>query len=103
MFAAMEAVRMPTTGSVEVIDLIAPVDGVTTAFLASLYAAIGCQRGCLELATTWDLWLDETGMVEERAAMPTRLVPAGTRSGRLTRTCTAPAKISGACVTFSGH
>jgi hypothetical protein len=68
MLAAMKAMRIPTSGAVEVIDLAAPVDGDTTGFLASLYAAIGCQSvECLDLTTSWDLWLDETGMVDGRA------------------------------------
>jgi 3-oxoacyl-ACP reductase-like protein len=43
----MKAVRIPTTGSAEVIDLIAPVDGDATAFLASLYAATCGKSACL--------------------------------------------------------
>lgn len=56
-------------GPVDVIELARPDNGDTTAFLASLYAVIGCQSvECVELTTTWDMWLDETGMVNGRAA-----------------------------------
>lgn len=67
MLAAMKAVRIPTSGPIDVIELAAPEDDDTTAFLVSLYAAIGCQSvECVELTTTWDMWLDETGMVDGR-------------------------------------
>jgi hypothetical protein len=71
MLAAMKAVRIPTIGPVDVIELCAPDHDDTTTFLADLYAAIGCQSvECVELTTTWDMWLDETGMVDGRAANP---------------------------------
>jgi hypothetical protein len=68
MLAAMKAVRIPTTtGRVDVIELGVPENGDTTAFLTGLYAAIGCQSvEGIELSTTWDMWLDETGMVDGR-------------------------------------
>src|SRR5262249_53358897 len=97
MLAAMKAVRIPTTGSVDVIDLIAPVDGDATAFLASLYAAIGCQSGVP--GTRHDL-----GPLARRDwhGRGTRSYAHAPSAGwheirRLTRTCTAPAKISGVC------
>jgi len=69
MLAAMKAVRIPTLGPVEVIELAVPEDNDTMAFLAGLYAAIGCQSvECVELTTAWDMWLDENRMVNGSAA-----------------------------------
>jgi hypothetical protein len=67
MLAAMRAVRIPVSGPVAVIELAHRKHGDTRAFLDGLYAAIGCQSvECVELTTAWDLWLDETGMVNGR-------------------------------------
>lgn len=60
--------RVATIGPVEVVELAAPEDDDATAFLAGLYAAIGCRSvECVELTTTCDMWLDENGMVDGRA------------------------------------
>jgi Domain of unknown function (DUF3846) len=86
MPAAMKAVRIPTIGPVDVIELAAPDDDDTTAFLAGLYAAIGCQSvECVVLTTTWDMWLDETGMVDGRVVnhRATRLAQSCGLSGHL--------------------
>jgi hypothetical protein len=69
MLAAMKAVWIPVAGAVEVVELDTPDDGDATAFLVGLYAAIGCRSvECVELSTVWDMWVDETGMVDDRAA-----------------------------------
>lgn len=86
MLAAMKAVRIPASGPVVVLELAPAEDDDTTAFLAGLYAAIGCQSvECVELTTTWDMWLDETGMVEGRVA--------NHRATLLAQSCGVPVQI----------
>src|SRR4051794_9636403 len=88
MLAAVKAVRIPTLGPVDVIELAAPEDDDATAFLSGLYAAIGCQSvECVELTTTWDLWLDETGRVDGRVINP--------RATQLAQSCGLPSQLFG--------
>src|SRR5262245_39896181 len=88
MLADMAAVRIPTIGSVDVIELAAPDDHDMTAFLDSLYAAIGCQSvECVQLTTVWDMWLDETGMVDGRVV--------NHRATLLAQSCGVPGHVFG--------
>jgi hypothetical protein len=58
----MRAIRIPTTGPIQVIELAQSTSDDARPLLSELYSLIGCESvECLRLAAGLDAWLDETG------------------------------------------
>jgi hypothetical protein len=86
----MRAVRIPTTGPVDVIDLAGPTDDART-LLAGLYSLIGCDSvECVRLTQAVDAWLDETGLIDGK--------PFNQRATQLARACGIDAGLHGVVV-----
>jgi hypothetical protein len=58
----MRAIRIPTTGPVQVIELALSTSDDARPLLSELYLLVGCESvECLRLTAGLDAWLDETG------------------------------------------